>query len=94
MMKKEHKGTSPPFNEWHEWQYEIKEGHFYTSEEELIKVRGWFMSKQKRPLVMLKDEWKIKSLLYDLHPDQDSLKSLAIVQLGADPWARPAGSNS
>ena len=78
-LKKEYKATSAPFSEWTAWQYEIADGHFHTSEEELPKVRAWFLSKNRRPRVVLKDEWKPKSLIYDMHRGVDGVEGRCFI---------------
>ena len=71
-MKKEYKGSSPPFGEWKPWQNELEPGHYYTIDESISSVRAWFLQSGRRPLVMLKgDGFNVKSLIYDLLPAFD-----------------------
>ena len=75
-MKKEYKGSSPPFSEWKPWQHEMEPGHYYTADESISSVRAWFLQSGRIPLVMLTgDGFNVKSLIYDLLPAFDKASS-------------------
>ena len=66
-LKREHmpNATTPAASEWRPLAYQIEPGHFYTTEEDIVNVRAWFLESRRCPRIALKDMNAIRTLPYN-----------------------------
>jgi hypothetical protein len=57
---------TPPADTWKPWEYTLAPGHFHVPEDDLPAVRAWFLKSGRSPKCILKDQMRLKSLVYNL----------------------------
>ena len=57
---------TPATSEWLVWGNEIAAGHFWAPDEDISSVRAWFLENGRNPKVIMKDECRIRTLIYNL----------------------------
>ena len=58
--------TTPVVGDWRPWVRQLEPGHFFADTESLPGVRAWFLAGGRHPKCILKDEIRLKSLVYSL----------------------------
>ena len=70
--------TTPSFDEWKPWAQQLEPGHFFVDTEELLGVGAWFLAGGRHPKCILKDEIRLKSLVYNL-TKRDNEKGTVVI---------------
>ena len=62
----------PPASEWEAWGRDIRPGHFWALEDEMNSIRAWFLQQHKSPKVLMRDEVKVRTLIYNLRKNEEN----------------------
>ena len=57
---------TPAASTWKPWEYKHEPGHYSVPEGDLPSVRAWFLISGRSPKCILKDQVRLKSLIYNL----------------------------
>ena len=76
--------TTPEASEWGAWTGAFKPGHYYVDEEGIETVRGEFLSKNRHPKLLMKDESRIKALKYTFTRAEEECGTCTIHAMPSD----------
>ena len=67
-LRREHAAsqTTPPANEWTKFEYQLVPGHYFCTDTEISIIRGWFLSQNRCPRIVMKDLASIRTLVYTI----------------------------
>ena len=57
---------TPPASEWKPWAQDIAPEHFWVHDDDISAVRRWFLEQRRSPKVIMKDETRVRTLIYNL----------------------------
>ncbi len=83
LRKAQKQSQTPPASEWERWKclhadepeddaFCVRPGHFWAFEDEMGSIRAWFLQHRKSPKVLMKDDVKVRTLIYNIRKNEEN----------------------